>query len=113
MCTPIRPCTHQTLHWAFRRKFERFFDHFYEYDVVVFVTFPTCHLEVLVELLRLDLPQRYIAMVHNPDTLNSSAVANTLAAGNVRLLTIAPHVLRYAESLLKDLQVKVRQHLKP
>ncbi len=80
---------------------------------MVFVTFPTCHLEVLVELLRLDLPQRYIAMVHNPDTLNSSAVANTLAAGNVRLLTIAPHVLRYAESLLKDLQVKVRQYLMP
>lgn len=46
-----------------RRKFERFFEHFHEYDNIVVATFPTCHDPTLRELLRLGLPQRYIALV--------------------------------------------------
>lgn len=45
------------------RKFERFFEHFHEYDIVVVATFPTCHDPTLRELLRLRLPQRVIVMV--------------------------------------------------
>lgn len=45
------------------RKFERFFEHFHEFDNIVVATFPTCHDPTLRELLRLRLPQRIIAMV--------------------------------------------------
>jgi hypothetical protein len=92
-----------------RRKFERFFEHFHEYDNIVVATFPTCHDPTLRELLRLRLPQRYIALVHNPELLNSTEVAGTLAAGDVRLLAISPHVGAYAGEVLEALNVKVRR----
>lgn len=55
-----------------RRKFERFFEHFHEYDNIVVATFPTCHDPTLRELLRLGLPQRYIALVR-PGTAGAEA----------------------------------------
>ncbi len=72
-----RPCSRHTLQTrgcspcltllslfpACNRKFERFFEHFHEYDNIVVATFPTCHDPTLRELLRLGLPQRYIALV--------------------------------------------------
>ena len=48
------------------RRFERFFAQFWEYDTIVVATFPTCHAEVMRELVALRLPQRYMAVVHNP-----------------------------------------------
>ena len=91
------------------RKFERFFEHFHEYDNIVVATFPTCHDPTLRELLRLRLPQRYIALVHNPELLNSTEVAGTLAAGDVRLLAISPHVGAYAREVLEAQNVQVRR----
>lgn len=57
-----------------RSKFERFFEHFHEYDNIVVATFPTCHDPTLRALLSLRLPQRYIALVHNPEYLNNTQV---------------------------------------
>eukprot|EP00887_Chlorella_sp_A99_P002208 scaffold21.g2208.t1 len=84
------------------KKLQGFFDNFYEFDVVVVATYPTCHLETFRELLSFGLPQRYIAMVHNPDLLNDTATTQALEAGQVRLLTIAPHVGRYAAGILAE-----------
>jgi hypothetical protein len=84
-----------------RRKFERFFEHFHEYDNIVIATFPTCHDPTFRELLSLGLPQRYLALVHNPEYLNSTGVVDLLRAGDVRLLTISPHVGAYAREILE------------
>ncbi|KAL4427608.1 hypothetical protein ABPG75_001697 [Micractinium tetrahymenae] len=86
--------------WKGFRKFERFFEHFHEYDNIVVATFPTCHDPTLRELLRLGLPQRYIALVHNPEYLNSTEVAGMVADRDIRLLAISPHVGNYAKEVL-------------
>ena len=44
-------------------------------------TFPTCHDPTLRELLRLGLPQRRIAIVHNPEFLNDTSVAQVGVGG--------------------------------
>ena len=58
-----------------RRKLQGFFSHFYEFDTIVVATYPTCHLETLQTLLSFRLPQRYIAMVHNPGGMLRDAAA--------------------------------------
>jgi hypothetical protein len=83
------------------RKFERFFEHFHEYDNVVIATFPTCHDPTLRALLALHLPQRYIALVHNPEYLNSTNVSELLVQGDVRVLSISPHVGQYTRQILE------------
>lgn len=91
-------------HWKGFKRWQRFFDHFYEFDVVVLATYPTCHLGTLQALVATGLPQRYIAMVHNPTLLaaDGAAAARAAAAGGVQLLTIAPHVNAYANEILQD-----------
>lgn len=87
--------------WKGFRKFERFFEHFHEYDNVVIATFPTCHDPTLRALLALHLPQRYIALVHNPEYLNSTDVSELLVQGDVRVLSISPHVGQYTRQILE------------
>ncbi|PRW45695.1 hypothetical protein C2E21_5862 [Chlorella sorokiniana] len=88
--------------WKGFRKFERFFEHFNEYDNIVVATFPTCHDPTLRELLRLGLPQRYIALVHNPEYLNDTAISSMVRDHGIRLLAISPHVGNYARQVLEE-----------
>ena len=92
-------------HFRGFRRWERFFETFFEFDVVVLATFPTCHLETLAQLHASGLPQRYFAMVHNPELLAAvdGAAATTAAAADARLLTIAPHVTSYTNVILEVL----------
>ena len=70
-------------------------------------TFPTCHLEVFTTLTALGLPQRYLVTVHNPDALNNTDVSGAIAASGARMLTIAPHVGKYAAQVLVEQGLKV------
>ena len=90
-------------HWRGIRRYEKFYDSFYDYDVVVFATYPTCHLGLATNLLALGLPQRYLAVLHNPELLaTDDANAAVLAAEHtMQLLTITPHVNSYANSILE------------
>lgn len=90
-------------HWRGIRRYERFYDSFYEYDIVVFATYPTCHLGLAQNLLALGLPQRYLAVLHNPELLATEDAAAALLAAqhSMQLLTITPHVNSYANSILE------------
>ena len=90
-------------HWKGLKRYEQFYSSFYEFDVVVFATYPTCHLGLAANLIATGLPQRYLAVLHNPDLLaaDDAAAALVAAEGNVQLLTITPHVNDYANSILE------------
>ncbi|PSC68981.1 hypothetical protein C2E20_7512 [Micractinium conductrix] len=88
--------------WKGFRKFERFFEHFHEYDNIVVATFPTCHDPTLRALLSLRLPQRYIALVHNPEYLNNTQLSSMVRDHDIRLLAISPHVGKAARQVLED-----------
>lgn len=90
-------------HAAGFKRYERFYSSFYEYDVIVIGTFPTCHVETVAQLIALGLPQRFLAVVHNPELLADDDVSATLAAaaGKLQLFTIAPHVNDYANDILE------------
>jgi hypothetical protein len=89
--------------------FSRFFEDFYNYDVIVIATFPTCHIHTLQTLTSFDLPQKYIGLVHNPDALNSTDVAELVADTEMSLLTIAPHVSKYSTEVLRASNAKLLQ----
>ncbi|KAH7623648.1 hypothetical protein Ndes2526B_g00880 [Nannochloris sp. 'desiccata'] len=90
-------------HWKGIKRYEHFYNTFYEFDTIVFATYPTCHLELAANLIATGLPQRYLAVLHNPDLLaaDEAAAAMVAAQGNVQLLTITPHVNEYANSILE------------
>jgi len=90
-------------HWKGIKRYEQFYNTFYEFDTIVFATYPTCHLGLAANLIATGLPQRYVAVLHNPDLLaaDDAAAAVIAGEGNVQLLTITPHVNDYANSILK------------
>jgi hypothetical protein len=90
-------------HWKGIKRYEQFYNTFYEFDTIVFATYPTCHLGLAANLIATGLPQRYVAVLHNPDLLaaDDAAAAAIAKQGNVQLLTITPHVNDYANSILK------------
>ncbi len=90
-------------HWKGIKRYEQFYNSFYEFDTIVFATYPTCHLGLAANLIATGLPQRYLAVLHNPDLLaaDEAAAAMVAAQGNVQLLTITPHVNEYANWILE------------
>lgn len=52
------------------------------------------------------LPQKYLAVVHNPELLNSTVVTRALVEGDVGVLSIAPHVLTHIRKFIAGLKVR-------
>lgn len=92
------------------KKYERFYETFYEFDTVVFATYPTCHLGLASNLVSYHLPQRYVAVLHNPDLLaaDQAAAASLASDGDIQLLTITPHVNAYANAILEAEELTIR-----
>ncbi|KFM23896.1 hypothetical protein F751_6864 [Auxenochlorella protothecoides] len=72
--------------WKGFRRYEAFFAAFHDFDCVLLITFPTCH-----------LPQTYVVMVHNALALEQEAAVRAIRASGAKILTIAPHVQAAAQ----------------
>ncbi|KAL6781413.1 hypothetical protein ACKKBG_A11060 [Auxenochlorella protothecoides x Auxenochlorella symbiontica] len=83
--------------WKGFRRYEAFFAAFHEFDCVVLITFPTCHVGLLHALASLQLPQTYVVMVHNALALEQEAAVRAIRASGAKVLTIAPHVQAAAQ----------------
>jgi len=86
---------------------ESFYNEFYQYDVIVMAQLSAhgCYRVegTMAGLLTLNLPQRVLAMVSDPDLLATDAVVALLedTYDKIQLLTTSPHVNAYAEDILE------------
>lgn len=55
----------------------------------------------------LQLPQRYINVIHNPASIQDENIVQLLKRSSARMLTIAPHVLAATERELSNVDPKV------